>query len=35
MREKPRLSFYDFERVHDRSVKLLAQLQLAVGDEGK
>jgi hypothetical protein len=35
MRKKSRLSFYEFERVHDVSVKLLARLQVAVSDEGK
>jgi hypothetical protein len=30
-----RLSFDVLNRVHDLSVKLLARLQFAVGDEGK
>jgi hypothetical protein len=33
--EEPRRRLYELERAHDESVKLLARLQLAVGDEGK
>jgi hypothetical protein len=35
MRKKPRLGFDELEGAHDRSVKLLTLLQLAVGDEVK
>jgi hypothetical protein len=35
MHRTPRLSFDVLDRVHDLSVKLLARLQFAVGDEGK
>ena len=34
-REEPRRRLHELERAHDVSVKLLARLQLAVGDEGK
>jgi hypothetical protein len=34
-REEPRRRLHELERAHDLRAKLLARLQLAVGDEGK
>jgi hypothetical protein len=35
LREEPRRRLHELERAHELSVKLLARLQLAVGDEVK